>query len=207
MSHKKLKVLCSPASLEEARLLVDLGVDIIDVKNPAEGSLGAQPPWVVREIAEYVRSRGPAVSAALGDLPFKPGTAALAAYGMAQLGVEYIKVGMHGTQSYEQAVELLAAVRQAIDMVDQSIALVAAGYADHELVGSLDPIDLVLAASHANCRIVMLDTAYKNRGSIFDLKDEQSLQAFVQCAHEADLIVALAGSISGKHLPELRRIA
>ena len=44
-----MKVLVSVISLEEARTVVELGADIIDIKNPAEGSLGAQPPQVIRE--------------------------------------------------------------------------------------------------------------------------------------------------------------
>ncbi|MBI3469027.1 MAG: hypothetical protein HY000_38985, partial [Planctomycetes bacterium] len=63
-----MKVLVSVVSLEEARAVVELGADIIDVKNPAEGSLGAQPPTVIQQIAEFVSPRGLPVSVTLGDL-------------------------------------------------------------------------------------------------------------------------------------------
>ena len=36
-----MKVLISPTSLEEAEAVLAGGADIIDIKNPAEGSLGA----------------------------------------------------------------------------------------------------------------------------------------------------------------------
>src|SRR3989441_7672556 len=84
-------VLISPVSYEEAASIVDTGVDIIDIKNVNEGSLGAQFPWHTREVAELSRAHGIKASATLGDLPYKPGTAALAAYGAAQCGVTYIK--------------------------------------------------------------------------------------------------------------------
>jgi uncharacterized protein (UPF0264 family) len=192
--------------MEEVRVLVELGVDIIDIKNPLEGSLGAQPPWVVREIAEYVRSHGSALSAALGDLPFKPGTASLAAYGLAQLGVQYIKAGLHGARSCEQAVEFLTAIHRAIEMVDKSTALVAAGYADYRSFDGLKPFDLVRAAERSSCRIVMLDTADKRRGGLFDWMSVQELEGFIACAHEAELVVALAGSVAAKDLAALRRL-
>ena len=38
-------VLISPVSPEEASTILDCNVDIIDVKNVNEGSLGAQFPW------------------------------------------------------------------------------------------------------------------------------------------------------------------
>jgi uncharacterized protein (UPF0264 family) len=202
-----LKVLCSPASLEEARLLVELGADIIDVKNPAEGSLGAQPPRVVREIVDFVHARGMPVSAALGDLAMQPGTAALAAYGLAHLGVRFIKAGLYGARSREQAAEMLVAIRDAIDSVDDSIALVAAGYADYRSFAGLAPADLVPAARAARCDVVMLDTADKRRGGLFDVMRDDEIQSFVAVSRESHLDVALAGSLDRRHLPRLKQLA
>ena len=96
------------------------GVDIIDVKNVNEGSLGAQFPWCTREIVELTARYGVRTSATLGDLPFKPGTAALAAYGAAQVGVTYIKAGLYGLNTYDQACEMMDAVRKAVRMVSDT---------------------------------------------------------------------------------------
>ena len=106
-----MQVLISPVSPEEAASILDTGVDIIDVKNVNEGSLGAQFPWRTREVVSLTAPRGIKTSATLGDLPFKPGTAALAAYGAANTGVTYIKAGLHGLNTYEQACEMMDAVR------------------------------------------------------------------------------------------------
>ena len=43
-----MQLLVSPSSTEEAKR--SLSADIIDVKKPSEGSLGANFPWVIREI-------------------------------------------------------------------------------------------------------------------------------------------------------------
>src|SRR5438094_978171 len=94
-----MKVLISPTSYEEAASILDTGVDIIDVKNVNEGSLGAQFPWHIRQIVELTGPRGIKTSATLGDLPFKPGTAALAAYGATLTGVTYIKAGLYGVKT------------------------------------------------------------------------------------------------------------
>ena len=85
-----MKVLISPVSLEEARMVVKGGADILDIKNAKEGSLGAQVPWVIKEIIEEFKDTGIMCSATLGDLPYKPGTAALAALGAASCGVNYV---------------------------------------------------------------------------------------------------------------------
>jgi len=89
-----IKLLVSPTNLEEARNSIIGGADIIDVKNPLEGSLGANFPWVIKEIRKLVRKyNGLEISATLGDLPNLPGTASLAALGLANCDVDYIKVG------------------------------------------------------------------------------------------------------------------
>ena len=75
-----MRLLVSVTDADEARLAADAGVDIVDVKNPAEGSLGAPAPGVIERVREVVPPEHP-VSAAIGDLPNLPGTAALAALG------------------------------------------------------------------------------------------------------------------------------
>ena len=120
-----MQVLISPTSLEEAASILETEVDIIDVKNVNEGSLGAQFPWHTRKVVEITKPRGIKTSATLGDLPYKPGTAALAAYGSAMCGVGYIKAGLYGVNTYEQAREMMDAVRQAVRMVGEDIDVVA----------------------------------------------------------------------------------
>src|SRR5438552_16553072 len=98
-----MKVLISPTSYEEAASILDTGVDIIDVKNVNEGSLGAPFPWHIRQIVELTGPRGVKTSATLGDLPFKTGAAALAAHGAAPTGVTHIKAGLYGMKAFEGA--------------------------------------------------------------------------------------------------------
>jgi uncharacterized protein (UPF0264 family) len=74
-----MQVLISPVCYEEAASILDTEVDIIDIKNVNEGSLGAQVPWHTRQVVELSRTRGIKTSATFGDFPYKPGTAALAA--------------------------------------------------------------------------------------------------------------------------------
>ena len=192
-------VLISPVSYEEAASIVDTGVDIIDIKNVNEGSLGAQFPWHTREVAELSRAHRIKASATLGDLPYKPGTAALAAYGAAQCGVTYIKAGLHGLNKYEQACDVMEAVRSAARMVSEEIDVVAAGYADYRRFNGLSTHDLVRAARDTRCNVVMVDTAIKNGNTLFEALPLEEIREFVNEGHEAGLRVALAGSLKLEH--------
>src|SRR5271169_7030599 len=103
-----MQLLVSPSSIDEAKHSV--AADIIDVKKPSEGSLGANFPWVIREIKAL--SSKP-VSAAIGDFDYKPGGASLAAYGAACAGADYVKIGL-AFDGQEQAKEVIHAVVRAV---------------------------------------------------------------------------------------------
>ena len=93
-----MKLLVSVVDVAEARLAAAAGADIVDVKNPAEGSLGAPSPAVIAGVRAAVPEALP-VSAAIGDMPNLPGTAALAALGAARSGALFVKVGLWGVST------------------------------------------------------------------------------------------------------------
>ncbi len=194
-----MKVLISPESYEEAMSIIDCKMDILDVKNTKEGSLGAQFPWNTRRVVEQTGPRGIKTSATLGDLPFKPGTAALAAFGVAHTGVTYIKAGLYGATTYDQAFQMMDAVRQAVRMVSATAEVVAAGYADWRRFNGLNTDDLVRAARDAHCDLVMVDTAIKDGKNLFDNMSVEELKDFVGKSREAGMGVALAGSLKAEH--------
>ena len=190
-----MKILISPISLAEAQIVVDGGCDILDIKNVKEGSLGAQPPWVIQEIVKTFTGKGLICSATLGDLPQKPGTAGLAAYGVALCGVDYVKAGLHGSKSYQDALDMMNTIVRAVRSVNDSILVVASGYADFRRFGGVSYQDVVAAASDSQSDVVMLDTAIKDGKTLLDNMSFDEIQEFVDTGHEAGLLVALAGSI------------
>lgn len=201
-----MRVLISPESVEEALSIIDFGMDILDIKNTKEGSLGAQFPWNIKRIVEQTAVRKVKTSATLGDLPYKPGTAAQAAYGVALTGVTYIKAGLYGCKTQQQAFEVMDAIRQAVRMVSETADVVAAGYADWHRFGGLDPISVVKAAAEARCDLVMVDTAIKDGKTLFDNMSMSDIKSFIDAAHDAGMQVALAGSIKQKDAPALLRL-
>ncbi len=198
-----MKALISIVSLEEAKIAIPAHPDILDVKNPQEGSLGAQFPWVLKDAVKESRGSGILCSATLGDLTYKPGTASLSAYGAAMCGVGYIKAGLHGISNYDQALSMMNAIVQAVKMVDSNILVAASGYADYKRFGGLAYKDLIKAAQNSKSDIVMVDTAIKDGKSLMDALTYNEIEEFVEMAHEAGLQVALAGSIKKEHLQKL----
>lgn len=196
-------VLVSPVSLEEAHVAARGGADIIDVKNTEEGSLGANFPWVIKQIADALQGRRLTVSATLGDLPFKPGTAALAASGASHAGARYIKAGLYDIPGVDEGVAMMRAVARACRDHNAETIIVTAGYADFKRFGGLSPDDLVAIAEASASDVVMLDTAIKDATRLFDHLSADDLQCFTSAAQKRGLKVALAGSIRRDDLDAL----
>jgi uncharacterized protein (UPF0264 family) len=200
-----MRLLVSPMNLEEARAALTGGADILDVKNPREGSLGANFPWNIRAVAELAAGWIP-VSATIGDLDYKPGTASLAALGAAFSGADYIKAGLLGAKTAEQAGEMLKGIVKAVKDFDPQKKVVAAGYSDYERAGCLSPQLLARAAEEAGAEVVMVDTAIKDGRSTFEFMSHRELEEFVASGRARGLEVAVAGNIGFQHLEMLRQI-
>jgi uncharacterized protein (UPF0264 family) len=197
-----LKLLVSPINEQEALEAIAGGADIIDVKNPKEGALGASFPWVIKRILQ-VTPKTIEVSCTLGDMPNLPGSVALAAFGAALTGVNYIKCSMYGLKTREEAIYLLGNVVKAAKEVNPSIKVAAAGFADAERVGSIIPSLIPKIAREANADLAMLDTALKDGKNLLDFLDRTQLEFFVDESHRLGLKAALAGSIRKENLQQL----
>ncbi len=198
-------MLVSPMNIEEAQIALEGGADIIDVKNPKEGSLGANFPWAIRAVVDLAAGRVP-VSATIGDLDYKPGTASLAALGAAVSGAEYIKVGLLGIKTPDQAEDMLGKIVKAVKDFDPKKKVVASGYSDYLRVGSISPMLLPDAARVAGADLAMVDTAVKDGRSTFEFMSEKDLEDFINAGHACGLEVAIAGTIGFEHLDRLKRL-
>jgi hypothetical protein len=202
-----IRVLVSPMSFEEALECLRGGADIIDVKNPREGSLGANFPWVIKEIGDAVKREGKELSATTGDLDFKPGTASLAALGAAVAGADYIKVGLFGVRNVEEAYQVLKVVTKSVKDYDSDKKVVGAAYADFSRINAISPFELPEAGRKADVDGIMIDTAIKDGLTLFDHLSVEELSRFVEMAREGGMFCALAGSIDWEHIPPLKEIS
>jgi (5-formylfuran-3-yl)methyl phosphate synthase len=210
-------LLASVSGPEEAARAMDGGVDIVDIKNPREGSLGACPPSTLRAIVALrvagaerrgggVSPREVRLSAALGDAPNLPGTFALAAAGAAACGVDYLKVGLRGVRLREEALALLEAVVGAAREVDPSVRIVVAAYADAAEIGSLPPEVLPELAERARAHGCLVDTARKDGRTLLDHCSFETLAFFRADCRRRGLLCGLSGSLARSHIPRLLEI-
>jgi uncharacterized protein (UPF0264 family) len=198
-----LRLLVSVVNKEEAFDSIEGGAHIIDVKNPKEGSLGANFPYVIRAVNEVIQENIE-LSATIGDLPNLPGTASLAALGATVCGVDYVKVGLFGVKTFDEASTLMGEVVKAVKDHSCHSKVIASGYADFRNFGCLSPLNLPDVAYESEADGVLVDAKVKNeKDNLFSFLLEKELETFVKEAHNCNLLAALAGSLEVKHIPKL----
>ncbi len=164
--------------------------------------MGANYPWVINEIIQST-PENVQVSCTLGDAPNLPGTLALAATGAASLGVDFVKVGLYGTKTVEDAKFLLTQIVKAAKAINPEIKVAAAGYADAQKIGALNPLLIPEVTAKAGADIAMIDTYQKDGKTLLDHLTVAQLEAFVKAAHGFGLEAALAGSLRKQDLAPL----
>jgi len=186
---------------DEAVEAVKGGADIIDVKNPAEGALGANLPWITRRIIQC--AGGCEVSATIGDMPNLPGTASLAALAAALLKVDYVKIGMLGPRNVEEAKILTGTVVRTMNEFKLGAKVVIAGFADYEKQGCVDPMLLPKVAREADAWGVLIDIREKSGRNLFDYYALDEIKKYVQESHKLGLKTALAGSLGKEDMQRI----
>lgn len=184
-------MLASVENLEEALLVLEAGADIIDLKAPSAGALGALPIGTVREIVIALRGRRP-ISATIGDLPMEPALVLDAAGAMAKTGVDYVKIGFFPGGDWEETMFSLSL------LANKGIQLVAVLFGDQQ--PALIQIGQLAAAGFTG---VMLDTQDKATGSLVQVCPMNFLREFVAGAKTYGLLCGLAGSLRHSDIPLL----
>jgi uncharacterized protein (UPF0264 family) len=187
-----VRLLASVASLAEVEAALELGADILDLKDPASGALGAWSTGRLAQAVARVAGRRP-VSATVGDLPMRPERLLDAARGTAGLGVDIVKIGFFQGGDQHGCAAALAAAAQ------EGIRLVAVLMADQKP-------DLALLSTLAAAGFfgAMLDTADKAGGGLRRHLPDSVLGGFVARARSLGLLTGLAGSLA---VPDIAPLA
>ena len=188
-----MRLLVSVVSAAEARRALAGGADVVDVKDPAEGALGAPAPRVLSEVVAAVGAAAP-VSVALGDDPGLPHTAALAARGAELAGAAYVKVGLRGVRELDHAVALLRAVA---DAVSPGTAVIAAAYADAATLDppALEPASLPELVKRIGIAGVLVDTFVKDGRGLYGWMTDPALTDLIARTRTAGGTFAVAGQL------------
>jgi uncharacterized protein (UPF0264 family) len=217
-------LLVSVRDAAEAEAALAGGAAIIDVKDPAAGSLGAASASAVAGVAATVGDRVPWTVAAgeLRDEMARPGTiprwlAAIAqeAGRTAHAAPAAVKVGLAGLggSAWQRP------FHDVMDGLPATTARVAVAYADWQRVGAPHPLDIVAEAREANLGllnrvsngvslngVLLLDTGDKSGPDLLQACQWADLEAWVAAARNAGIAVAVAGRLRLEQIRHLGRL-
>jgi uncharacterized protein (UPF0264 family) len=187
------RLLVSVRGAAEAEICLRCGVDLIDVKEPLRGALGAADAAVIEEVVALVAGRAP-VSAALGELldledARREEIAALPA------GLRYAKLGLAGAGGDRQWPARLA---RALEALPPGVSPVAVAYADWQAAGAPSPREVLSAARELRAAAVLLDTWDKRRGDLFTACSLDDVVRLIDACRRMDAISVIGGSLRGE---------
>ncbi len=184
------RFLASVRDADEAQIVLDAGADIVDLKDPGKGALGAVDLVTIEACVSVVAGRVP-VSATVGDLPMDPGLVAGAVRATAACGVDDVKLGVLPGGDPQACFKILQAERC-------RAGIILVFFAD-----AMPAFDPVAAAVAMGARGVMLDTAGKRTGSLLDHMSIPDIARFVTAGQREGLIVGVAGALRIAHVAPL----
>jgi uncharacterized protein (UPF0264 family) len=175
--------LASVSSVAEAVSILAVAPDIIDIKDPRKGALGAVETDIAVQIVQ--KTAGTAMtSATIGDLPMQAGHISRAIGSMRATGVDIVKIGIFGRTI---PADILCILKE---HAENSARIVLVFFAD------LDPdLDDFSVLAQTGVYGVMLDTADKTNGSLRTIMDDNRLARFVRLGKASGLVTGLAGSL------------
>lgn len=194
------QLLVSVRSREEAQVAVDAGVDIVDVKEPQRGSLGAADANTLRAIRADVAGRMP-LSAALGELQEFASTddgAVDASLFEALDGFQFAKLGLAGCS---RDPDWRSRWRDALARLPDGVRPVAVAYADWQACDAPSPEVVLQTGVEFRCAGLLIDTFNKRAGDLFHWQADERLATWIEAAQHAKCFAALAGSLTLRSIP------
>ncbi len=190
-------LLVSVRNAAEARTCLPW-VDVLDLKEPRRGPLGAVEWQQLRAVAGLC-PKGLPLSVALGELN-DVAWELVEAIPAAQPAVRFAKVGLAGQASRH---DWLARLKQLRDRLPRPVELVPAAYADWPQVQAPAPEEILQAACELDGRTFMLDTACKDGRRLWDHLSLARVEQLVEQAHARGCRVVLAGSLQAADIPRV----
>lgn len=187
--ESRVGLLVSVRSAEEAARAQAGGADLIDIKEPSSGPLGAASLQTMHEVIGRLHGQAP-VSAALGELVELNELDALPA------GISTAKAGLASTDSSWRA-----RFKQLSQQLAGTTQLIPVGYADFQEANSPELGDVLEAAISLKAPWMVIDTWNKQGPSSLEHCGTKTLTRLIGQAHAAQVAIVLAGGLSEADLP------
>jgi dihydroneopterin aldolase len=183
------RMLASVADAAEASVVLQLGADVIDLKDARQGALGAVSLDNARQAIAAVAGRSE-TSAALGDPPYDGDALAESARALAAMGVDYLKLAVDAPT--------LDHIGETLSRLAREVALVGMIFADEE-----PDFALLAKLRELGFKGAMLDTRDKARGRLLTHLEVVRLNEFCAQCRAFSLMSGLAGSLEAPDVPRL----
>lgn len=183
------QLLVSVRNVEEARAALSGGTDIIDIKEPNNGSLGAADLSTIITITDEVSEVLP-VSVALGELQELD----FAMLDALPHSILFAKTGLKGCIEDDRWQTHL---QKAWGMLPPEVGRVAVAYADWQQAKSPSPLEVIAAGKEFGGSHFLLDTSSKSK-PVLDLVSAEELNTWFDFARQNEMQVALAGSLAAR---------
>lgn len=198
-----VRMLASVRDLSEAKIVLQANVEVIDLKEPSKGALGAVEEGVTQEVVQFVAERC-LVSATIGDLPMQAELINAAISVVAGTGVDVIKVGVFGPVTDDVLAVLKKHAADGVQGLNgRRFVLFLVCFVDRGIAAELQQLAVF---SSAGIRGIMLDTADKNAGNLRDYMTDLELHDWVRTVRSYGLLIGLAGSLGGDDISPLLRL-
>lgn len=198
------RLLVSVRDAAEARVAVEEGVDLVDLKEPSYGSLGRVTPTTAREVAKLFKRQVP-LSMALGELvdyfaaselatvrPFAD-TLALPS------GLKFVKIGLAGCANWNWSKRW----RELGQRLPWGVGRVYVVYADAALAEAPPASDIVVEAAKADARAVLVDTYTKDGRGLFDFWTNETLRRFTADVRRHAMLAVVGGGLTTATIPQV----
>ncbi len=183
------RMLASVADAAEAGVVVQLGADIVDLKDARRGALGAVSLDIARQSIAAVAGRSE-TSAALGDPPYNKEALLENARALAAMGVDYLKLAVDAPT--------LDRLGDCLSTLAREAALVGMMFADEK-----PDFALLAKLQEMGFKGAMLDTRDKTRGRLLAHLEVVRLNEFCAQCRALNLMSGLAGSLEAPDVPRL----
>jgi uncharacterized protein (UPF0264 family) len=191
-------LLVSVRSAAEAEIALAGGADLIDVKEPRHGSLGAAEPAVWAAVTKAVAGRVP-TSVALGELldDFQLSRLPRAA------GMNFAKIGLSGCEGVPDWAERWTGAMRGLPTGVQPVAV---AYADWQRARSPSAVELLPVGAHLGAPYLLIDTFDKSAGRLLDHLSVDELAKLSDRAARHGMRLVLAGSLEERAIQLLAEL-
>ena len=188
------QLLVSVTNIAEAQMALENGVDIIDLKNPVAGALGALPLDQIEAIVDFVSGRK-LLSATIGDVPMQPQLIFDSVAKLTNIKVDFIKIGFFPTDDYQATLDRLKTITA------KGVKLVAVLFAEYQYSDTL-----IRSIQQAGFNGVMLDTVRKDGNTFMYHRFAVDCKEFAKKVLELGMSFGLAGSLQLQHVVAAKKL-